>query len=174
MAEWWLRGKEPLLQNEAEVAAADLATDAVTTVKITDLNVTSEKISANALQRSIVVPLADLGAATTAPFTSDYTVWTPKTAAYVNGAWLTFLTSMVNTTVQTTPVGTLYNGASAALGTVAVPTTNAPVRGTALAFTVTAASVAAGQAITYGMTAATSAGMDFPPLALQIDYTSTA
>ena len=173
MTDWWARGKEPLLQDEAEVDTADLADDAVETAKLAALNVTSEKISANALRRSIVIPLPDLAAGTTAPLTSDYEVWTPSRAVVVQAARLNPLTSWVLTTVQSTVVGTLYAGADD-IGTVVIPTTNAPVRGSQLAFSVAAAvSVAAGQALTFGLPTATSNGMDAPAHSLQIDYTST-
>ena len=172
--DWWARNLSPVLVREGTVTSAELANSAVLTQHVATANITSECLSANALQRSVVVPLPDLAAGTTSPLTSAFAVWTPATAVRVTGAWLNFLTSMVNTTVQTTPVGTLYNGASGALGTVAVATTNAPSRGAQVAFAITAATVAAAQAITYGMTAASSSGMDFPPLSIQIDYTSTA
>ena len=174
VGDWWARGSEPLLAgDEAQVGTADVADSAITTAKLAALNVTSEKISANALQRSVIAQLPDLAAAAT--LSSAFVVWTPKTAVQINGFSLIPMTSWVQTTVQTTPVGTLYAGAGAAIGTVNIPTTDAPVGGIALAGTVAAAySVAAGQAVSFGLTAATSAGMNAPAHALQIDYLSTA
>ena len=59
MANWWARGRDPLLQNEAEVGTADLAADAVTTVKILDANVTQPKIAPNTLDGTVVASVAD-------------------------------------------------------------------------------------------------------------------
>ena len=162
--DWWAKGQEPVLHNLAEVETDDLAA----------LNVTSEKLSANALRRSVVVPLPDLAAGSTAPLTSAYQVWTPSLPVVVVAARLNPLTSWVQTTVQSTVVGTL-RACDQDVGTVVIPTTDAPVRGSQLAFSIASpVSIAAGTPLTFGLPTATSNGMDAPGHALQIDYYSTA
>lgn len=173
MPDWWAIGT-PLLQNQAEVDTEDLAALAVETAKIAALNVTSEKLSVTALQRSVVIPLPDLAAGTTAPLTSAYQVWAPEKAVVLTRLLLTPMTSWVQTTVQSTVVGTLYNGDDA-VATVVIPTTNAPGRGTALTFSsLSNATVSSGTALTFGLPTATSAGMDAPGHFLQIDFVSSA
>lgn len=174
MSDWWARGREPVLEGAGTVTSDDLEDGAVLTQHHGDLNVTSEKISANALRRSVVVSTPDLVFGTTAPLSSAFEVWTPSRAVTIQAARLNPLSSWIQTTVQSTVVGTLYAGGDD-IGTVVIPTTDAPVRGVSLPFTVTAAvSVAAGQAITFGLPTASSSGMDAPAHTIQIDYDSTA
>ncbi len=59
MNDWWGRGKEPILQNEAEIDVADLADDSVETAKIKDANVTQPKIDPSSLDGTVVGPVAD-------------------------------------------------------------------------------------------------------------------
>lgn len=161
--DWWLVGR-PVVKGQTDLDVTDFTTGCVV----------SESLSPNALRRSVVVPLPDLGAGTTSPLSSGFIVWTPSKAVIVAGFSLTPMSSWVQTTVQTTPVGTLYGG-TAAIGTVNIPTTNAPVRGIALPGSVSSGfSIAAGAAVAFGLPTATSNGMDAPAHFLQIDYDSSA
>lgn len=172
--DWWAQDQRPVLKDDADVESADQAAAGVTTAALADLNVTSEKISANALRRTVVCPLPDLAAGTTAPLSSAYHVWTPSKPIIIRDLGLTPLTSWIQTTVQSTVVGTLYAGDNA-VATVVIPTTNAPGRGTRLAFgTISNASVSSGVALTFALPTASSAGMDAPAHALDIQYDSTA
>lgn len=162
--DWWANAEPPILDKSSAVATCHVAA----------LSVTSEKLSANALRRSAVVPLPDLAAGSTNPLTSDHGVFQPSLGVTVAGFSLLMQTSWVMTTVQTTGVGTLYNGANAAIGTVNIPSTNPPARGARVVGVLsTSLVVAAGQLLTFGMTGATSAGWNQPDMALQIDYDTT-
>lgn len=180
---WWDIGR-PVVKGQTDVETGDLATSAVTAEKmganavtadkLSTGSVLSEKLSANALRRSVVCQLPDLAAGSTDPLTSAFTVWKPSKAVQVVAFSMIPQAAWVQTTLQTTMVGTLYAGAGAAVGTLSIPSSSGPVRGAVVAGTVsTPYSVAAGQALTFGMTAATSAGYDQPAAALQIDFDST-
>ena len=161
--DWWTRGGAPILKGEANVETADVAA----------LNITSELLSGNALRRSVIVALPALGAASTTPYTSANTVFTPSKPIALSALSLMCLTSWIQTTLQTTPVGTLFAGNNI-VGTVVIPTTNAPARGSVLAFSALPnVNVSSGTALTFGLPVATSAGMTQPSMLLQIDFDST-
>lgn len=162
--DWWGDGVEPLLDKPSSV----------TTSNLTALSVTSEKLSANALRRTVVCMLPDLSSGSTNPLTSAHGVFKPSVPVTLAGFSLAMVTSWVMTTVQTSGVGTLYNGAGAALGTVNIPSTAPPARGTRIAGVLsTSLAIAAAQEVTFGMTGATSAGWDQPAMLLQLDLDTT-
>ena len=157
------------------ITSGKFDTGSVTAAALAIGSVLSDKLSADALRRSVICQLPDLGAATTIPLTSAFTVWTPSKAVQVAAFYAIPQADWIQTTLQTSNIGTLYAGAGAAIGTFGIPSSSGPLRGSVLSGTVSSAySVASGQAITFGMTAATSAGYDQPAMALIIDYDSTA
>lgn len=165
MPNWWDRSATPPLLDDA---------GSVSTSNLAALNVTSEKLSANALRRSIAIAMPDMGAGSTAPLTSAHGIFQPSLPITVAGFSLLMQTSWVMTTAQSDGVGTLYNGANAVIGTVNIPSTSPPARGARVAGTLTTSlAVAAGQLITFGMTGASSSGWDQPDMVLQLDFDTT-
>lgn len=173
MADWWARGAEPLLDGKAEVGTNDLADDGVTTAKIAALNVTSECISANAIQRTVMVPLPAQAAGTTAPMTSAFAIWTAKTAVVINNLALWMQSSWVMSTAQSTPLASVFTTGATDVGTVYIGSTDPPARGTAKAITVASAALGAGKSLAFGCAVASSSGMVQPAMSLQIDYVSS-
>lgn len=170
---WWERGL-PIIGGEASIGDADIEPASITSASLTALGVLSESLSANALRRSVVALVPDLAAGSTAPLTSAFTVWQPSRAIKLTAFSLIAQTSWLQTTVQTTPVGTLY-ACDQTVGTVVIPTTDAPTRGRRLVGTMAAdVSISANTPITFSLSVASSSGMDAPAHALQLDYLSTA
>lgn len=189
MADWWARGADPLLEGKGEIEAADLATccitsakiaaDAVVTDHIVALNVTSECLSANAVQRSVMIPIPAQAAGTTSPLTSSYLIWAPKEAVVINGLALWMQSSWVMTTVQTTPLASVFTTGATDVGSVYIPsqasgTTLPLARGVRWPITVASAALGASKYLAFGCAVATSSGMVQPDMTLQVDYETSA
>lgn len=171
--DWWARGGQPILKGEANVETSDLAA----------LNVTSEKLSANALRRSLVISLPAAPFVTTTAaqlLSSSFVAFTPRLPITIAQLALTPMSSWTQTSVQTTAgltgygYGTLFAGNNI-VGTVALPTSSGPPQGIQLAFAtpLTNVSVPAGTALTFALPSASSSGMVQPQHFLTIDYDST-
>lgn len=197
--DWWARGADPLLNGEASIGADDLDAGAVTAVKLEDgavtsakidddaivtdhiqaLNVTSECLSANAVQRTVMIPIPAQPAGTASPLTSAYLIWTPKTAVVINGLTLWMQSSWVMTTVQSTPLASVFTTGSTDIGTVYIPaqasgTTQPLARGVQWPITVAYATLGAGKSMAFGCSVAASSGMVQPDMTLQVDYVTSA
>lgn len=169
---WWERGV-PIVGGEASIKEEDVCPASLTSASLTPRGVASESLSANALRRSVVCQVPHLTPGTTSPLTSAFTVWQPSRPVTLTAFSLIAQTSWVQTTLQTTALGTLF-ACDQLVGTVSVSAGAAPARGQRLAGVMAAdVAVGAGVPLTFALAQASSSGMDVPVHALQIDYDST-
>jgi hypothetical protein len=172
VSDWWARGKEPLLQNEAEVDTEDLAASSVETDKIAALNVTSEKLSVTALRRSVVAHSPALAQETAQ--SSDFEIWRPSLKAILVGARFIPQAAWSLTTVQTTPLLTLFAGDDEVV-TYNVDREDPPAAGVSVSLGTVDAAVDAGTGITFRIAnTSASSGTVVPAHAVQLDWDSSA
>ena len=162
--DWWARGT-PIIANASDIDADDVSA----------ASITSECLSANALRRSVIGLAPDLSAGSTAGLSTEFRVWVPTRPVTLQSAYMIPQAAWVATTIQTTPVATLYNGVDGSvIGTINISTTDPPAAGELLTFgTLSNTQVTAGSPVYLGLSVATSSGMDAPAHAVQIDWTST-
>ena len=73
--DWWLQSGTT--STDGFVGTDEIKASAVTTAKIADSNVTSEKASTNLLTRTIVIPIGKMTASSSGGWSSTYVVYRP-------------------------------------------------------------------------------------------------
>lgn len=165
--DWWLlsgttsTAEGPAMQGQAnQIRALELAEDSVV----------SEDISANALTRSVTLPLIGRTASSSGGYTSTYAVWRPFTAARIVGVALFNTEEWALTTDS--DFTAFRNSSSCVAGRTITSTTLAA--GTRTGFTtIDNPLVAAGTDLTFKFGFSTCAEPSRPRGFLQLDYQST-